>query len=142
LILVPCIVVVTLGNQEITETMKVTSMIFFLTFNLFTDEVLASHFEAVTSSSGEKQCAIDKPSDTVMNVRSDIQCGAICMADELCETYSFKKDLKQCDLYDCTAPHNYSAVPGCSSYKLQGKLYCMHSNATLRIKRHVYGVDC
>jgi len=100
----------------------VTSMIIFLTFNLFTGEVLASNFEAVTSSTGEKLCAVDKPFDTVMNVRSDIQCGVICMADILCETYSFRKDLKECDLYNFTAPQNYSAVPGCSSYKLQGKL--------------------
>jgi len=57
-----------------------------------------------------------------MNVRSAIQCGAICMADEFCETYSYKKDLKECDLYNSTALQNYSAVHGCSSYKLQGKL--------------------
>jgi len=120
--MVSYIVAVTLGSQEITETMKVTSMIFFLTYNLFAGEVLASHFEAVTSSSGEKLCAVDKPSDTVMNVRSAIQCGAMCMADILCGTYSFKKDYKECDMYDCTAPQNYSAVPGCRSYKLQGKL--------------------
>jgi len=109
------------GNQETMETIIVTSLILFLIFNLFAGEVLASNFEAVTSSTGEKLCTVDKPFDTVMNVRSDIQCGAMCMADILCGTYSFKKDIKECDLYDCTAPQNYSAVPGCSSYKLQGK---------------------
>jgi len=104
------------------ETIKVTSLILILVYHLLTGEVLALYFEVVTSSSGEKLCAVDKPSDTVMNVRSTIQCGAICMADILCGTYSFKKDIKECDQYDCTAPQNYSAVPGCSSYKLQGKL--------------------
>jgi len=109
------------GYQETMETIIVTSLILFLIFNLFADEVLASNFKAVTTSTGEKLCTVGEPSDTVMNVRSDIQCGAICVADEFCETYSYKKDIKECDLYECMAPQNYSAVPGCSSYKLQGK---------------------
>jgi len=113
------------GYQEIMETMRVTSLIFFFIFNLLTVEVLTANFEAVTSSTGEKLCSDAEPSDTVMNVRSVIQCGAICIANDFCETYSFKKDLKECNLYDCTAPQNYSAVPGCSSYKLQGKLGLM-----------------
>jgi len=105
------------------ETIRVTSLILLLIFNLLTGEVLASSFKAVTTSSGEKLCAVAKPSDTVMNVRSVTQCGAICMTDILCATYSFKKDLKQCDLYDCMAPQNYAAVPGCSSYTLQGNWF-------------------
>jgi len=117
-----------LRNHEIMETIRVTLLILFLIFNLRTGEVLASIFKAVTSSSGKKLCAVAKPSDTVVNVRSDIQCGVICMADILCETYSYKKDLRECDLYDCTAPQNYSAIPGCISYKLQGKLGLLRTN--------------
>jgi len=114
------------------------SLISFLVFHLLTVEVLTSSFKAVTSSSsGEKLCAVAKPSDTLMNVRSAIQCGAICMADILCVSYSFKKDLKECDLYDCTAPQNYSAVLGCSSYKLQGKwFYIILRDGAWRKERH------
>jgi len=110
------------GYQETMETMRVTSLVLFIIFNLLTVEVLIANFEAMTSSTGEKLCSDAEPSDTVMNVRSVIQCGAICIANDFCETYSFKKYLNECDMSDCTAPQNYSAVPGCSSYKLQGKL--------------------
>jgi len=109
------------GYQETMETIIVSSLILFLIVTRLTIEVMTSNFEAVTSSTGEKLCSVAKPSDTVMNVRSDIQCGTICMSDKFCETYSYKKELKECDLYDCTVPQNYSAVLGCSSYKLQGK---------------------
>jgi len=120
------------GSYEIKETVSLTLLIIFLTFNLLAVEVLTSKFDAVTSSSGQKLCAVAKPSDVVLNVRSVILCGAICLGDELCVAYNYKNVLEECDLFDCSVPQNYSAVSECSSYKLQGKLVFIEYNAMLR----------
>jgi len=114
-------------------TASTSSLMLFLALNLITVKVLASNFVAVTSSNGEKLCAVDKPSEVALNVRSAVKCGVICLADIFCEAYGFKEPLEECDLYDCKAPTNYSAVPGCSTYTIQGKFsfitYCTLSRS-------------
>jgi len=106
------------------EVMLVKRALFltlFLTSNPITIEGLASGiFEAVISSVGENLCAINEPNDVALNVRSVIKCGAICIADAFCVTYSFKSAVNECDLFGYTAPQSYAVVPGCRSYKLRG----------------------
>jgi len=107
---------------ETVMTMRIMLLMLSLVFHMITVEAQTSiNFEAVTSSTGEKLCGTDKPSDVASNVRNVIRCGAICMVDDTCETYSYKNATKECDMYVGTAPKNYSIVPGCSSYTRQGR---------------------
>lgn len=99
----------------------------FASHHIVVEALTSINFEAVTSLNGEKLCINAKPMKMEMNVRSIIQCGTICNANEFCQTYGYKSDLKQCYLYDSSAPQNYSVVPGCSSYILQGEFSFPHS---------------
>ena len=88
---------------------------------LVAEALNSASFQAMTSLSGEKLCIVAEPMKLELNVRSTIQCGTICSANEFCQMYGYQSDLNECDLYDSAAPENYSHVLGCSSYKLQGK---------------------
>jgi len=102
-------------------TMRVMILMLSLVVDMIPVEAQTStNFDAATSSTGEKLCAADKPFDVASNVRSVIQCGAICMVHDTCETYSFKDTTKECVLYVGRAAQTYSVVPGCSSYIRQG----------------------
>ena len=101
--------------------MKVPFLELVFTFHLIAVEAQTTSFEAVTSLSGEKLCAIAEPMKVELNVRSVIRCGTICSANEFCQMYGYKSVLNECELYDSAAPQAYSQVPGCSSYILQSE---------------------
>ena len=79
--------------------------------------VKSKMFEPVTATNGSALCSVDPPS-YVRSAKIAPICALMCNDDDNCNSYNYRENTRQCQLYDYI-PNRYSVVAGCTSQ--QGK---------------------